>query len=98
MLLIPSAENRAHPTLKSDALQGMRNRLPKLEPGWTLRRAVGMLLTAWLLALPTVSTAHDIPADIVVRAFVKPDGRHLRVLLRVPLGAIVDVDFPQRGP
>ena len=50
------------------------------------------------LALPTVSSAHDIPADIIVRAFVKPEGQYLRVLLRVPLGAIVDVDFPQRGP
>lgn len=57
-----------------------------------------MLLTAWLLVLPTVSSAHDIPADIIVRAFVKPEGQHLRVLLRMPLGAIVDVDFPQRGP
>ena len=71
--------------------------MPKLEPRWAVRRVVPMLLTALLLALPTVG-AHDIPADIIVRAFVKPDGQYLRVLLRVPLGAIVDVDFPQRGP
>ena len=52
----------------------------------------------WLLAFAPAATAHDIPADVTVRAFLKPDSRHLNLLVRVPLAAIRDVDFPlQRG-
>jgi hypothetical protein len=42
--------------------------------------------------------AHDLPADVVVHAFVKPEGQRLRVLLRVPLEAMRDVDYPTRRP
>jgi hypothetical protein len=42
--------------------------------------------------------AHDLPVDVVVHAFVKPEGQRLRVLLRVPLEAMRDVDYPTRGP
>ena len=33
-----------------------------------------------------------------MQAFVKPEANVLRLLLRVPLGALRDYDFPQRGP
>jgi len=48
-----------------------------------------------VLALPAV--AHDIPADVRVNAFVKPEGQRLRLLVRVPLKAMREVDFPRRG-
>src|SRR5712664_1536055 len=48
-----------------------------------------------VLALPAV--AHDIPADVRVNAFVKPEGQRLRLLIRVPLKAMREVDFPRRG-
>ena len=51
-----------------------------------------------LLGLPSIGAAHDVPADILVQTFVKPEGQTLRILLRVPLGALVNVDLPQRGP
>jgi hydrogenase/urease accessory protein HupE len=41
--------------------------------------------------------AHDIPADVTVHAFVKPEGQQLHVLVRVPLRAMRDIDFPTRG-
>jgi hypothetical protein len=41
--------------------------------------------------------AHDIPNDVMVRAFVKPSGGRLNVLMRVPLQAMRDIDFPSRG-
>jgi hypothetical protein len=41
--------------------------------------------------------AHDVPNDIVVQAFVKPEPRRLRLLVRVPLAALRDVDVPTRG-
>jgi hypothetical protein len=60
------------------------------------RRA--LIALALVLGLPSASPAHEIPASVTVLAFVKPDGQRLRVLVRVPLEALRDVDFPLRGP
>ena len=49
------------------------------------------------LSLATPIAAHDIPASVVVHAFVRPQGEQLRVLVRAPLGAMRDVAFPLRG-
>jgi hypothetical protein len=49
-------------------------------------------------ASPLVATAHEIPADVTVRAFVRPEGQRLRFLVRVPLEAMRDIRFPLRGP
>jgi len=51
-----------------------------------------------LLIAPALCTAHDIPSDVKVQAFVKPDGDRLRLLMRVPLAAMREVDVPLRGP
>jgi hypothetical protein len=50
-----------------------------------------------LAALAPRLAAHDIPADVRVLAFVKPEGPRLRVVVRVPLLAMRDIDFPRRG-
>ncbi len=42
--------------------------------------------------------AHDIPNDVTVQAFLKPEGHHLRLLVRAPMKAMRDVEFPQKGP
>jgi len=52
---------------------------------------------ASFILLPRLA-AHNIPNDVTVQAFFKPDGKHLRLLVRVPLKAMRDVEFPQRGP
>ena len=57
-----------------------------------------LLLSALLLFLPCFARAHDIPNDVTVQMFVKPEGQHLHVLVRVPLKAMRDIRFPQRGP
>jgi len=57
-----------------------------------------LLLVASLLLLPWRAPAHDIPNDVTVQAFVKPEGAHLHLLVRVPLKAMRDVNFPERGP
>ena len=49
------------------------------------------------LALPAIASAHDIPADVTVHAYLKPEGTRLHVLVRVPLRAMRDVDFPTRA-
>ncbi len=56
------------------------------------------LLAALFLLLPCIALAHDIPSDVTVQMFVKPEGAHLHLLVRVPLKAMRDISFPQRGP
>jgi hypothetical protein len=51
-----------------------------------------------LLALPGVNFAHDIPASVRIFVFIKPVGRDLRVVIRAPLEAMRDVNFPLNGP
>jgi hypothetical protein len=43
------------------------------------------------------AAAHDIPSDVKINAFVKPAGNRLELLIRVPLSAMLDIDFPLRG-
>jgi len=66
------------------------------------RGIAGSLVVAVLLSMPTFSaheaSAHEIPADVVVRMFVKPEGSRLRVLVRVPLESMRDMEFPTRPP
>jgi hypothetical protein len=40
--------------------------------------------------------AHDIPNDVIVQAFLKPEGPRAHLLVRVPLEAMRDMDVPQR--
>jgi len=51
-----------------------------------------------LLCLAAPMAAHDIPNDVTVQAFAKPSGPHLNLLIRVPLAAMRDIDFPTTGP
>src|SRR5438309_12093406 len=59
---------------------------------------ITFFLAALVLAVPRAGVAHDIPSDVTVQAFVKPAGQQLDLLLRVPLSAMRDTEFPERGP
>jgi hypothetical protein len=54
----------------------------------------GVLAT---LALVVPARAHEIAAQVTVQGFLKPEGRRLEVVLRLPLVALRDVDYPTRG-
>ena len=54
------------------------------------------LLFAALTFFAVPGFSHDIPADVTVQAFVKPEGHTLKVLMRLPLKAVMDVEFPHR--
>jgi len=54
--------------------------------------AAAALLVLFSSAAPG---AHDIPNDVTVQTFLKPDGQRLRLLVRVPLNAMRDMDFPK---
>ena len=58
----------------------------------TPRLVLGLIL---LVAAPL--GAHEIPSRVTVLAFVKPEAGRLRVILRAPLEAMRDVNFPERG-
>ena len=62
------------------------------------RIALLALVAGLVLALPARQSAHDIPGDVTIRAFVKPEGQRLRLLVRVPLEALSDMAFPTYGP
>ena len=55
-------------------------------------------LAALCVSLSPSLAAHDIPNDITIQAFLKPEGPRLRLLVRVPLRAMRDIDYPRRGP
>ncbi len=74
----------------------LRGRSP-VRPG---ARAVfaAVFASTLLLALPSEDFAHDIPSSVRVFVFIKPAGRNLRVVIRAPLEAMRDVNFPLVGP
>lgn len=43
-----------------------------------------------------VISAHDIPNDVIVQAFLKPEGQRIRLLLRVPMNAMADAEYPTK--
>jgi hypothetical protein len=63
-----------------------------------MRRCLIALLAALPLFLANSAAAHDIPNDVTVQAFVKPDGQRLHLLVRVPLKTMRDISFPERAP
>jgi hypothetical protein len=52
---------------------------------------------AVVVLLPAGPAAHEIPNDVTVQAMLKPEGQNLRLLVRVPLVAMRDMAYPQRG-
>ena len=64
-----------------------------------MRLALLLALSAAVVAsAPPPAAAHDVPADVAVQAFLKPEGQRLRLLVRTPLAALRDVVYPTRGP
>jgi hypothetical protein len=60
--------------------------------------ALAAVVAGLVLAFPARQLAHDIPGDVTVQAFVKPEAQRLRLLVRVPLEALSDMVFPTLGP
>jgi len=68
--------------------------VPKSEPGFLRPVMIAACLLSILSAFLIVAFAHDIPNDVTVQAFLKPEGQHLYFLARVPMKACRDVEFP----
>lgn len=62
-----------------------------------IRLFVSIFTAALFLGGPLGAIAHDIPNDVTIQAFLKPEGDRLHLVLRVPLKAMRDIDFPKSG-
>jgi hypothetical protein len=58
---------------------------------------IAALALGLLLVVPGVPAAHEIPARVTIIAFVKPEGHRLRLVVRVPLEAMRDLQYPLHG-
>ncbi len=54
-----------------------------------------LALTILQVASLTNASAHAVPDNVSIRAFFKPSGGRLRALVRLPVKALIDVEFPQ---
>jgi len=61
-------------------------------------RRTAALAVGLVLLLPEWPRAHEIPADVTIQAFVVRAEDRLSFLVRVPLVAMRDYDFPVREP
>lgn len=60
-------------------------------------KSIRFLAAAFMLTTQSAG-AHNIPNDVTVQAFLKPEGNRLHLLVRVPLEAMRDINFPEFGP
>jgi hypothetical protein len=60
----------------------------------------GLLLLALLLFLSAGAgtRAHDIPGELLLRAYLRAEGETLHFVVRVPLALLQGIGFPKRGP
>lgn len=61
-------------------------------------RPTAVLLALFFLIQSGLLFAHEVPNDVAIQLFVKPEGQNLSFLVRVPLEAMRDIEFPLRGP
>ena len=60
--------------------------------------SLGIAALFALSALGGRAAAHDIPNQVVLNGFVKPEQQTLHLVLRVPLIMLASIDLPKRGP
>jgi hypothetical protein len=60
-------------------------------------RCLALIIVATtVLALPLRPQAHEIPNDVTIHVFLRPEGQRLRLLVRAPIAAMRDILFPTR--
>ena len=61
-----------------------------------MSRRVAALALCLLALLSAAPRAHEIPSEVTVRTFLKPEGNRLVFLVRAPLKAMREMDVPRR--
>jgi HupE/UreJ protein len=59
--------------------------------------STSVLLAAGLLWWTAAPAAHDVPSDVRILVFLKPEGPRLRLLVRAPLASMNDISWPTAG-
>ena len=59
---------------------------------------LAILIVLGLSPARAAAAAHEIPNDVTVHIYVRPDGERLTLLVRAPLEAMRDIEWPLRGP
>jgi hypothetical protein len=71
----------------------------KKTTGHSIARAgVAFVISMWAFIAIDTARGHEVPVDVVVQAWIKPEPDGLTLLVRVPLEAMRDIQFPERGP
>ena len=91
---------RCRPRLATNSLSrnlvGFRKRLETREElPQTAVPGLGVALA--LLCWTAAPAAHDVPNDVRIQVFLKPEGQRLRLLVRVPLASMNDISWPTAG-
>jgi hypothetical protein len=55
------------------------------------------LVAAALFSWTAVPAAHDVPNDVRIQVFLRPEGQVLRLLVRAPLASMNDIPWPTSG-
>ncbi|MEP6779016.1 MAG: HupE/UreJ family protein, partial [Gemmatimonadaceae bacterium] len=91
LLIFDSDPNR---TIKSNLIgRDSDPNVPNLKPAYRFLA----LLILLLAGMPHAVSAHEIPQRVAIIAFVKPEGRTLHVIVRVPLESMRDLQYPLRA-
>ena len=45
---------------------------------------------------PWLASAHDVPDDVRIKIFMKPERQTMQILVRIPANALIDILFPTR--
>src|SRR5947209_5405483 len=99
--MLPDAQRREQRNqhASNDDVARLSHRTPSMAAHSILRRVrktcLGFATALLILAASAPMRAHDIPNDVTVQTFVKPEGARLRLLVRVPLAAMRDMDYPK---
>ena len=59
-------------------------------------RRGGFILAVLLGVLSANVAGHEIPGDVTIQAWLKPEGQRLRLVVRVPLVAMRDMEYPAK--
>jgi hypothetical protein len=60
-------------------------------------RAIVILVGAILALSVCRSMAHEVPSELTIDAFLKPERQALKLLIRVPLSGLMGIDMPKEG-
>ncbi|GIZ50284.1 HupE/UreJ family protein [Noviherbaspirillum aridicola] len=84
-------------TVQAQGCGGRRGASPSSPARALLKAVLACVLLAIALS-PLSLRAHDVPGEMRMHVFVKPEGDRLHLLVRMPLALLLNIDLPKRGP